>query len=425
MHNIPIDDEGQRLTALLNYHITQPESEISFNDLTFLASSICKTPMASVTLLDKDKVYFKSNVGFDLLEADREDIFCKHAIHQTDVFVIEDTMRTFSHNTYVIHPPFVRFYAGAPLIDDNGFALGTLCVMDTVPRKLTEAEAQALSSLARQVINLINLKKSKDEMQEHFRELQKLTRFISHQQEQMVSSARLSSLGEMANGVAHEINNPLSVIDHTVEKISRTHKMDMKSMMIIQKSIHRITNIIHGLRNYGRDGDKDPKEILNVKSLLHSTLELYSTRAKEEGIVLILDSQESHQVEAIHTHVSQILMNLMQNAFFAIHQSEKKWISLKSFSDGSEVVIEVSDSGPGIDKALRDVIFDPFFTTKESGEGSGLGLSVSKKLAEKNGGSLSLDPTSAETKFVLRLKQSKKSSPGHSKGLSNPLPLAS
>lgn len=425
MDKMPVENEGQRLAALLNYHITAPDSDIAFDDLTYLASNICHTPMASVTLLDDEKVYFKSNIGFDIAEADKEDIFCKHAIHQTDVFMIEDTYRTFGNNTYVIHPPYVRFYAGAPLIDDNGFALGTLCVMDTVPRKLTEAQCQALKALSKQAISLINLKKSRDEMKTHFRELQKLTRYISHQQEQMVSSARLSSLGEMANGVAHEINNPLSVIDHTVEKISRTHKMDMKSMMIIQKSIHRITNIIHGLRNYGRDGDKDPKEILNVRSLLHSTLELYSTRAKEEGIVLILDSQESHEVEAIHTHVSQILMNLMQNAFFAIHGSEKKWISLKSHADGEEVVIEVTDSGPGIDKALRNVIFDPFFTTKGSGEGTGLGLSVSKKLAEKNGGSLSLDPTSAETKFVLRLKKSRKSSPEQPKAPPTRLPLAS
>jgi two-component system NtrC family sensor kinase len=425
MDKMPVENESQRLAALLNYHITAPDSEIDFQDLTTLAASICNTPMASVTLLDKDKVYFKSNVGFDLDEADRDDIFCKHAIHQTDVFVIEDTLRVFGHNTFVVHPPHVRFYAGAPLVDDEGFALGTLCVMDIVPRKLTQQQCLALKTLSKQAISLINLKKSRDEMHQHFSELQKLTHYISVQQEQMVSTARMTSLGEMANGVAHEINNPLSVIDHTVEKISRTHKMDMKSMMIIQKSIHRITSIIHGLRNYGRDGDKDPKEILNMKSLLHTTLELYSTRAKEEGIVLILDSKDAHEVEAIHTHISQILMNLMQNSFFAIHQSERKWISLKSYSDGTDVVIEVADSGPGIDKALRNVIFDPFFTTKESGEGTGLGLSVSKKLAEKNGGSLSLDPTSAETKFVLRLKQFKKSSPEQPKVSPSRLPLAS
>lgn len=425
MDKIPVQNESERLSALLNYHITTGNSEISFNDLTFLASSICKTPISTVTLLDKEEAHFKSPVGLKLTETAREDVFCQHAIYQKDVFIIEDTLRNFSLNPLVINDPHIRFYAGTPLIDDQGFALGTLCVMDYVPRKLSTRQCLALKSLAKQAINLINLKKSKDELQDHFRELQKLTRFISHQQEQLVMSARMSSLGEMANGVAHEINNPLSVIDHTVEKISRTHKLDMNSMHIIQKSIHRITNIIHGLRNYGRDGDKDPKEIINVKRMLHSTLELYASRAKEEGIVLILDSKENHSIEAIHTHVSQILMNLMQNAFHAIHHSEKKWISLKSFADRDDVVIEISDSGPGIDKSLRNVIFDPFFTTKESGEGTGLGLSVSKKLAEKNGGSLVLDTTSADTKFVLRLKESKKSSPEREKAQPNQLPLAS
>jgi C4-dicarboxylate-specific signal transduction histidine kinase len=126
--------------------------------------------------------------------------------------------------------------------------------------------------------------------------------------------------------------------------------------MIIQKSIHRITNIIHGLRNYGRDVEKDSKEIVDVKKILHSTLKLYSSRAKEEGIVLILESDHNH-VEAIHTQVLQILMNLKQNAFHAIHRSVKKWISLKSFKGNGDVVIEVSDSGPGIDKAVRNMIF--------------------------------------------------------------------
>ena len=421
----PVETEGQRLAALLSYHITNSQSEASFSDITFLASSICQVPIAMVTLLDNEKAWIKDPVGFDIQFACREDTFCTHAILQKEVFVIEDTWIDYADNPYVVGEPYIRFYAGAPIIDDHGNALGVLCVMDDKPRKLSQRQTLALESLAKQAFHLINLKKSKDELEDHFNELQKLTRFISHQQEQIVLNARMTSLGEMANGVAHEINNPLSVIDHTVEKISRTHKMDMKSMEIIQKSIRRITNIIHGLRNYGRDGDKDPKEIVDVKKALQNTLELYSSRAKEEGIVLILESNDHHQVEAIHTQVSQILMNLMQNSFHAVHGAEKKWIALKSYQNGADVVIEVTDSGPGIDKSLKDIIFDPFYTTKGSGEGTGLGLSVSRKMAENNGGSLILDTTSTETKFVLRLKGFKKSSPEHSQGRPSQLPLAS
>lgn len=415
METIPNDKENQRLAALLSYKISESEQDISFQDLTFLAANICETPIATVTLVEDDQARFKSSIGLNIQTANREDVFCNLTIKQKDVFVVEDTLRNFSQNPYVAQNPHIRFYAAAPLIDDNGYALGTICVMDYKPRKITPRQTKALKVLANQVMSVINLKKSQDTLKDHFHELQKLTHFISQQQEQIVQSAKLSSLGEMANGVAHEINNPLSVIDHAMEKISRTRHMDMNAVTMIQKSIRRITKIIHGLRNYSRDGNKDPKEVINVKKVLMDTLELYSSRAQEEGIDLWLESDEVHEVEAIHIHLSQIVMNLVQNAFQAVHHAEKKWIRLKSFEDQDEVVIEVSDSGPGIDKSMNEIIFDPFFTTKESAEGSGLGLSTAKKLAEKNGGSLFLDTTSASTKFVLRLKEPKKSFPEHVK----------
>ena len=97
----------------------------------------------------------------------------------------------------------------------------------------------------------------------------------------------------------------------------------------------------------------------------------------------------------------------MQNAFYAIQNSKEKWIALKSFEGPDEIVIEISDSGPGIDKSLQEKIFDPFFTTKESSHGTGLGLSASKKMAEANGGSVKLDTTSDITKFIFVLKNLK------------------
>ena len=420
-------DELERVTALYQYNILDTEPEAGFDDITHLAAYICQTPIALVGLIDKDRQWFKSKVGITSAETPRKLAFCAYTILQDEIFIVPDTLKDerFANNPLVCYPPNIRFYAGVPIKTVEGYPLGTLCVMDYRPRQLSKQQCLSLEALARQVMNIISLKKNQDTLKSNFHELQKLTRFISYQQEKIFQAARMSSLGEMANGVAHEINNPLSVIDHTVEKISRSHRMDMKSMNMIQKSIHRITTIINGLREYARDGNKDPVEVINIMSLLKTTLELYDSRAKEEGINFKLESSDTHEVEAIHTHVSQILMNLMQNAFHAIHNSDNKWISLKSYEDNDEVVIEISDSGPGIDKSLRDAIFDPFFTSREPDKGTGLGLSISRRLAENNGGSLTLDTTSATTKFTLRLKNPKKSSPEHPQGSPGQLPLAS
>lgn len=391
-----IENEPQRLTALLKSHVL--DTNISYDDITLIASHVCDTPIALVTLVDKDIAHFRSTIGLSLTSAPREDVFCSHTIQQEDVYIIEDTYNDekFANNHFVANEPHLRFYAGAPLIDKEGYALGTLCVMDFKPRKLNPGQVNALKALSRQVMNLIELNQSQTKLNENFRS--------------MLQSARLSSLGEVANGVAHEVNNPLSVIEHAIEKMSRVQQYDANAISVIQNASSKLNKIFSGLRSFGRSGENDPAEKFNVKNLLENTLEFYSTRAKEDGVFLELKSDEHHIIEARQTQIEQILMNLMQNAFEAAHLAEIKWISLKSYEEGDEVVIEVADSGPGIEKDLSEKIFDPFYTTRDAHGSIGLGLSVSKKLAENNGGKLYLDPTSTETKFILRLKKDSKTS---------------
>lgn len=407
-----IENEPQRLTALLNSHVL--DTNISYDDITLIASYICQTPIALVTLIDKDIAHFRSTIGLSLTTAPRKDVFCDHTIRQPEVFIVEDTLKDerFVANQFVANDPHLRFYAGAPLIDNEGFALGTLCVMDYKPRQLSPGQVSALKALARQVMNLIQLNQSQSKLNENFRT--------------MLQSGRLASLGEIASGVAHEVNNPLSVIEHAIEKMSRTKKYDANAIAVIRTASSRLNKIISGLRSFGRSAENDPPEKFNAKKLLENTLEFYASRAKEDGIVLDLKSDEHHIIEARQTQIEQILMNLMQNAFEAAHQAEIKWVCLKSYEEGNEVVIEVADSGPGIEKGLSEKIFDLFYTTKTANGSIGLGLSVSKKLAEDNGGRLYLDPTSTETKFILRLKKdSKKSFPEHWPAQPTPPLLAS
>jgi GAF domain-containing protein len=162
-------NEEARIAALDKYAILDTDPEQSFDDLTLLASFVCKTPIALISLVDEDRQWFKSRIGIEASETSRDIAFCSSAILQPDVFVVPDALADdrFRDNPLVVSDPNIRFYAGAPLINEEGFALGTLCVVDRAPRELAPDQREALKALSRLVLaqlefrrNLILLKEA-------------------------------------------------------------------------------------------------------------------------------------------------------------------------------------------------------------------------------------------------------------------------
>lgn len=155
-------DEKARVEALRSYKILDTDPEKAFDDLTILASHICETPVALISLIDTDRQWFKSRVGVSLTETPREVAFCAKAIQQSDLFVVPDATKDprFSSNPFVVSDPKIRFYAGAPFTSADGYPLGTLCVVDVVPRQLTPSQQNALLALSRQVQAQFELRKN-------------------------------------------------------------------------------------------------------------------------------------------------------------------------------------------------------------------------------------------------------------------------
>lgn len=179
----PSSLEAARVAALNRYAILDTEPEQSFDELVILAAHICKTPIAMLSLVDEHRQWFKSKVGVQIQETPREVSFCSHAIQQDDLFIVSDTHRDprFRDNALVAGEPHIRFYAGAPLVNEDGFALGTLCVVDREPRELDEDQKSALLALRRlalaQIELRLNLRLLKDALndrtrEEHARELE-------------------------------------------------------------------------------------------------------------------------------------------------------------------------------------------------------------------------------------------------------------
>src|SRR5579862_8780075 len=191
----PIKNEKQRLKVLWQYDVLDTVPEEIFDDLTELAARICEAPIAMITLVDEKRQWFKSKVGVTINETSRDISFCGRAIEQSDLFIIPDaTMdQRFADNPLVISEPKIRFYAGAPLITPDGYALGTLCVIDKVPRELRIEQQQALRVLARHVMTQLELRRharelantqkahaaANDELEKHRAEIAKLKRELA------------------------------------------------------------------------------------------------------------------------------------------------------------------------------------------------------------------------------------------------------
>jgi GAF domain-containing protein len=154
--------ETARVAALNRYAILDTEPEQSFDDLVVLASFVCRTPIATLSLVDDHRQWFKSKVGVEIRETPREISFCAHAIQQEELFIVPDAREDprFKENPLVLGDPHIRFYAGAPLIDEDGYALGTLCVMDRQPRELDDTQKEALRSLRRLALSQIELRRN-------------------------------------------------------------------------------------------------------------------------------------------------------------------------------------------------------------------------------------------------------------------------
>jgi len=174
-------NDAARVAALQRYAILDSEPEQAFDDLTLLASYVCKTPIALISLIDENRQWFKSKVGISATETSRDIAFCSAAIQQPDVFVVPDALQDerFRTNPLVVSDPNIRFYAGVPLINEDGYALGTLCVIDRAPRNLAADQESALKALSRLVLmqmefrrNLILLKEALNDRtrEEHERE---------------------------------------------------------------------------------------------------------------------------------------------------------------------------------------------------------------------------------------------------------------
>lgn len=244
---------------------------------------------------------------------------------------------------------------------------------------------------------------------EDITEMRQLQEALEQEHLQAIQASKLATLGEMAAGVAHELNNPLAVIQGFSDLLAVRNKnapdaVIAEAVSSINTAVERSAHIIKGLLRFARDTSQDDLELHSATELIDEALSLTRTRFENHGIDLQIEVTSKLEMRCNAIGFSQILINLLQNAFDAIRDLESRWLRIEATDrENSTVELRVIDSGTGIDRETAERIFNPFFTTKDVGSGTGLGLSISRGIIEDLGGSLSLDTEAANTTFVIRM----------------------
>ncbi|MGH0036335.1 MAG: PAS domain S-box protein [Myxococcota bacterium] len=239
-------------------------------------------------------------------------------------------------------------------------------------------------------------------------ERKRLEQSVEEERMKAIQASKLATLGEMAAGIAHEINNPLAIIDGYAGLLpdlvgaGDSARLD-ESVRAIADATRRATQIVYGLRKFARVSDSESTAEVPIEAAIEQALDLCGERIRKEGAELRLAATLEGCVSCNETELTQVLVNLLNNALHAVGTASEKWIAVEARVLGEVVEICVRDSGHGVDPEHRETIFEPFFTTKKPGQGTGLGLSISRGIVERFGGSLELDPDSQETCFRLRL----------------------
>jgi signal transduction histidine kinase len=398
------ENELKRLQALYDYQILDTCPEEQFDELTELASSLCKAPIALVSLIDETRQWFKSHHGLDATETPRNIAFCSHAILQDDIFEIPDCSKDerFSDNPLVTGEPGVTFYAGAPLITPNGHKLGTLCIIDHKAKKLTEKQKRQLRIVANQVVTLLELRKNTQLKENLLNELMLLIKQVNKKNE---------DLYQFSNRVAHDVGSPLRQIrtfcelsirdleKGDIDNATKKYSYLIDACSNLQILVNDIFDLSKADLNYEITDEINFSEVIE-QSIKDANKTIGDRRANIEYTVDISNPFFSQTIR-----IRQILSNLISNAVKYLNPDQSSpFVKIVVAENDSGITILVKDNGLGIPEACQEKLFDSFTRFHpQSAEGSGLGTTIIKNYITSLEGTISFTSSEAGTEFIIAL----------------------
>lgn len=395
--------EPSRLASLISCNILDTPPEEGFDSLTRLASSLCRAPIALISLVDEDRQWFKSHVGVDVTQTPRDAAFCGYAILNEGPLVISDALhdeRTYD-NPLVSGPPGIRFYAGVPLVVEGGMPLGTLCVIDVVPREPTEEMLDHLKALALQAASQLELRRAATRL-EHARRTA-----------EEANQAKSAFLAHMS----HEVRTPLtSIVGYSdLLRTGGTPAADTAPAVdAIARNASHLLQVVNDILDVSKieagmmDIERRPVDLVSV---LADLVRLAEPRASKKSLPLEITFRTSTpaSIETDALRLRQILLNLIYNAI-KFTDTGRISIGVSADAEGRSLTIDVRDTGPGMTPEQLETIsrFEAFrqadnSTTRRYG-GTGLGLRIAHTLATLLDGHLTIESAVGEgSRFAVTL----------------------
>ncbi len=389
--NAPLPpDETKRLETLHRFAILDTLPEQAFDDLTLIAAQICQTPIALVSIVDESRQWFKSHMGLDTTETPRDLAFCAYAIlHKHEILQVGDALldARFANNSLVTGDPKIRFYAGTPLLVDDDQPIGTLCVIDRVPRVLDAPQKLALEALGRRVSALIEIRLVNQQLR------------VAHEQAQQADRLKSAFLATMS----HELRTPLnSIIGFTgiilQELAGPLNTEQSKQLTMVQTSARHLLALINDVL----DLSKIEAGKLQIESVpfdfdasVAKVINMVTPLAKQKGLAIGVEGNQAvGMVDGDARRVEQVLLNLANNAVKFTTRGE---VVLHIEADTQQVVAHIRDTGPGIKKDDMATLFRAFRQIDDgltrNHDGTGLGLVICRRLADLMGGRIDTDST--------------------------------
>ena len=391
------DNETARLSKLRGYKILDTLPEESFDRVTRLVADLLDVPIALVSLIDSDRQWFKSRVGLDATETSREISFCGHAILDTDVFVVEDAALDgrFADNPLVTAGPSIRFYAGAPLRTPDGQNIGTLCAIDSKPRKLSERERRMMNDFAHVVVSELELR----------------TAIMDSMSIAAQEANERALQNDFISDVTHELRTPLTSIHGALRLIEEGAfgQIDTplkNALDIASRNSVTLLGLINDLLDFQKLGAGKMEfnfKPVNSGQLLRVVCEDMTGFAARRNVTIEVSVENDTVFLADNLRIAQVLTNILSNA---VKFSPKGGhVTAKSSCTKDRAHFTITDRGPGIPKDFQDKVFEKFTRAKvqATGPGTGLGLAISKIITDAHRGTIGFETSAAGTTFRLDL----------------------
>lgn len=404
MELIHEDDESKRLQDLNAYAILDTMPEYSFDQLTTLAAKICHTPIALLSFIDEKRQWFKSTHGIELKEIPRHLSACNQTIKQEGIYEIKDSEHGACPYKEYMMSLGLRYYAGVPIISRNGHNVGTLCVIDRIPRQLTAEQILTLQILSDEIVQNLEIRKKYQENLEKLNDLGSKQLLKDKKLLDVAYQKSHRAIAEISAGVNYRIRPFILNIQMNTRLLLKENQTpeNLARLKSIDDSSRGVADILDKLEKFVTAEKEKWMKLVDLNGILTDVLEHLQGKIQVKNINLTVNMDPEMVCVGNYSKLFETFYSIIHNAIDAVSGNGEGIIDVALKHEARRVIILITDNGHGIEEQTRPFIFQPFFTTKNR-PSLGISLALAKSHMEEHWGTLELENPGHPTTFKITI----------------------